>query len=85
MTTHHALLIRAVVAWLPLAVATTLLCGLIYAVLEYDLRSGADDPQIQMAEDAATRLDAGTATGLGRRRYARRSGPECGSVHHHFQ
>jgi hypothetical protein len=45
--------------WLPLAAVTTLLCGLVYLVVQQSLRWGANDPQIQMAEDAATALYAG--------------------------
>lgn len=45
--------------WLPLAVVTTLLCGLVYLVVQQTLRQGANDPQIQMAEDAAAALAAG--------------------------
>jgi hypothetical protein len=45
--------------WLPLAAVTTLLCGLVYLVVQQTLRQGANDPQIQMAEDAAAALAAG--------------------------
>jgi hypothetical protein len=47
--------------WLPLAAAITLLCGVIYGVAQQAYRTGADDPQIQMAEDAARSLAAGEA------------------------
>ncbi len=50
---------RAVAFFVPLAVLATLCCGLVYASDQQDLRSGANDPQIQMANDAATALDAG--------------------------
>jgi hypothetical protein len=50
---------RAVLMWLPVAVAATGVCGLVYGAVQQDLRQGANDPQIQMAEDAARRLDAG--------------------------
>ena len=53
------LLRRAVAIFLPLAVLATLSCGLVYAEVQQALRSGANDPQYQMAEDAASRLDAG--------------------------
>jgi hypothetical protein len=53
------LLRRALACFLPLAVLATLTCGLAYALVQQDLRSGANDPQIQMAEDAALALDAG--------------------------
>jgi hypothetical protein len=45
--------------WLPLAVVTVLLCGLVYLAVQQSLRWGANDPQIQMAEDAAAALAAG--------------------------
>ena len=47
--------------WLPLAAVTTLLSGLIYLAVQQSLRWGANDPQIQMAEDAAAVLAAGNA------------------------
>jgi len=45
--------------WLPLVVVIVLLCGLVYLTVQQSLRMGANDPQIQMAEDAATTLAAG--------------------------
>jgi hypothetical protein len=45
--------------WLPLAAVITLLSGLIYLAVQQSLRWGANDPQIQMAEDAAAALAAG--------------------------
>jgi hypothetical protein len=45
--------------WLPLAVVIILLCGLVYLAVQQSLRWGANDPQIQMAEDAAAALAAG--------------------------
>ena len=50
---------RAFAIWLPIAAAATVLAGLIYAAIQYDLRSGANDPQVQMAEDTARALDHG--------------------------
>ena len=52
---------RALAFFLPVAVLATLTCGLIYAEVQQDQRSGANDPQVQMAEDAAARLDAGAS------------------------
>lgn len=52
-------LIKTFVFWLPFSVAITLLCGLIYAAVQQDIRIGANDPQIQVAEDAARALAAG--------------------------
>ena len=54
---------RAVAFFLPVAVLATLACGLIYVEVQQDLRGGANDPQIQLAEDAAARLDAGATPG----------------------
>ncbi len=45
--------------WLPLAIVTTALSGLIYLVIQQDLRIGANDPQIQIAEDVARQISFG--------------------------
>lgn len=47
--------------WLPLAVAITALCGLVYLAVQQELRQSANDPQIQIAEDAALALENGAA------------------------
>lgn len=52
---------RAFAIWLPIATAATVLAGLIYAAVQHDLRSGANDPQVQMAEDTARALDNGAS------------------------
>ena len=52
---------RAALAFLPLAILVTGLAGTVYLVAQQGLRSGADSPQLQLAEDAARALDAGTA------------------------
>lgn len=57
------LLRRAVALFLPVAVLAILACGLIYVEVQQELRSGANDPQVQLAEDAAARLDAGATPG----------------------
>ena len=54
---------RAVAIFLPVAVLATALAGLIYVEVQQDLRGGANDPQYQLAEDAAARLDAGATPG----------------------
>jgi hypothetical protein len=46
---------------LPVAVALTVACAIAYGASQQLLRSGANDPQIQLAEDAARALDAGAA------------------------
>jgi hypothetical protein len=47
--------------WLPLAIATAGLCGLAYLTVQQALRMVANDPQIQMAEDAASALNGGAS------------------------
>ena len=53
------LLRRALAIFLPVAVLATLCCGLVYVAVQQDLRMGANDPQLRMAEDTARGLDAG--------------------------
>jgi hypothetical protein len=53
----HLKLILA--AWLPIAVVTTAVCVLVYVSVQQSLRQSANDPQIQMAEDAAGALSGG--------------------------
>ena len=45
--------------WLPIAASVTALCLLVYVSVQQVLRSGANDPQIQLAEDAARALGRG--------------------------
>jgi len=45
--------------WLPIAVAVTGIAALAYVLVQQDLRQGANDPQIQIVEDAAVKLAAG--------------------------
>ncbi len=45
--------------WLPQAVTLSLVCGLLYVSIQQTYRSNANDPQIQLAEDAARALAAG--------------------------
>jgi hypothetical protein len=47
--------------WLPFAVVITAFCALAYASVQQAYRQGANDPQIQMAEDAADALAGGTS------------------------
>ena len=48
-------------AWLPFALLVSACAGLIYVAVQQDLRQGADDPQIQIAEDAARAIEAGAS------------------------
>jgi hypothetical protein len=57
------LLGRAFVRWLPLAVAVSMLSVVVYGVAQQTYRQGANDPQIQMAEDAARAVAAGASPG----------------------
>ncbi len=50
---------RTFIRWLPQAVFITAVCILIYTVVLQDMRSSADDPQIQLAEDAAAMIAEG--------------------------
>jgi hypothetical protein len=56
-------LLRVVAAWIPFAVLVTAFCALAYLTAQQNLRQGANDPQIQMAEDGAAALDAGATIG----------------------
>jgi len=47
--------------WLPLAVAATVLAATAFTIGQQILRSDANDPQMQLAEDAAARLQAGAS------------------------
>jgi len=45
--------------WFGYSAVITLLCGIIYIVAQQNFRMSANDPQYQMAEDAANALDKG--------------------------
>ncbi len=45
--------------WLIVALITTAFCGLVYVTEQQMLRQGANDPQVQMAEDIASALRNG--------------------------
>jgi hypothetical protein len=54
---------RSLVMWLPVAGATTVLAMTIYVGVQQAQRSDADDPQLQLARDAASAISA-VAAGL---------------------
>jgi len=56
-------LFKIIKKWLPIAVATASLSMLVYLTAQQSLRQGANDPQIQMAEDTAQTLNAGGSIG----------------------
>jgi hypothetical protein len=49
---------NALRVWLPIAAAVTILAGFGYGLVQQDIRTSANDPQWQMAEDAASALAA---------------------------
>ncbi len=53
------LLPRTLLYWLPLAFCLTVLAGMVYTAVQQNFRQGANEPQIQMAEDAAVQLQDG--------------------------
>lgn len=56
-----AILLASLARWLPVAALTVLLTGLIYVTGQQIERASANDPQIQMATDAANALMAGAS------------------------
>ena len=52
---------RTVKLWLPMAFVLTALCGLIVVVAHQVMRQYANDPQIQLAQDAGRQLAAGAS------------------------
>src|SRR2546428_2135948 len=51
---------KVVKAWLPLAFAISMMTGLVYVTGQQILRQGANDPQIQLAQDWAMQINDGT-------------------------
>jgi hypothetical protein len=47
---------RKILSWIFFGVAAAGLCGAVYVAVQQDMRQSANDPQIQMAEDASLRL-----------------------------
>lgn len=56
---HSKHIFHIIRIWLPLAVVTTGVCGLVYATVQQNYRQSLNDPQIQLAEDAARALMRG--------------------------
>ncbi|MDE2213388.1 MAG: hypothetical protein KGJ34_02565 [Patescibacteria group bacterium] len=55
------MLLRTLKQWIPLAIAVTGLCLLVYTSVQQNYRQSLNDPQIQMAEDAAAMLEEGAS------------------------
>lgn len=54
-----------IAAWLPLGIAITGMCLFVYAAIQQNYRQSLNDPQVQLAEDAARVVAAGVpATSL---------------------
>lgn len=49
-------LLGAFLTWLPFAVVLTVVVGLVSVTVQQTYRQGADDPQVQLAEDTVTTL-----------------------------
>jgi hypothetical protein len=58
---RRSLFRRAIASWLPVAAAASVLAFTVYAAVQQAQRSGADDPQLQIAHDAVSALDGGAA------------------------
>jgi len=52
-------LISILKLWIPLAVTISLICGIVYIVVQQNYRLSANDPQTQMANDAANDISNG--------------------------
>lgn len=52
-------LIRVLIAWLPLAIAVTGLCFLSYIGIQQGMRLAYNDPSVRLAQDAVRRLGQG--------------------------
>ena len=52
---------RTLLYWLPLAFALTVVCALVHLAVQQAHRTSANDPQVQLAEDAAAALAGGAA------------------------
>lgn len=60
----NTLFLRILRQWLPLAVAVSAITFIIYLAIQQDIRIGANDPQIQIAEDLAMSLNAGQTANI---------------------
>jgi hypothetical protein len=65
MQNWRKLLVTSALQWIPLAIVIVGVAGLVYATVQQSYRTSANDPQIQMAQDARAALQAGaTPTSL---------------------
>jgi hypothetical protein len=61
MNGWRKLLITSLLHWIPLAIVIVGFAGLVYAAVQQNYRTSANDPQIQMAQDARAALQTGAA------------------------
>jgi hypothetical protein len=61
MKQWRTLITASLIQWVPLAVATVGISILVYVAVQQTYRSSANDPQIQMAQDASAALIAGAS------------------------
>lgn len=59
MKSFKQLAVESLAIWLPIAALATILCLTVYGAVQQSIRSAANDPQIQLAENAATVLNTG--------------------------
>lgn len=59
MANKKTFLLKTFLWWLPFAAVATISVGLVYVSVQQALRQGANDPQIQVAEDMAAQLASG--------------------------
>jgi hypothetical protein len=52
---------KLLIAWFPFAILATLMSALVYLTVQQDLRLGANDPQLQIAQDTAVKLQQGAS------------------------
>jgi hypothetical protein len=55
----RTLLLTSVLQWIPLAIVIVGVAGLVYVAVQQSYRTSANDPQIQLAQDARTALQNG--------------------------
>ncbi len=60
MNGWRKLIVTSLLHWIPLAIVIIGVAGLVYAAVQQSYRTSANDPQIQMAQDARAALQAGT-------------------------
>lgn len=59
---HKHTVSHLVRSWIPLAVAIVIAGGLVYGAVQQSYRTGANDPQVQIAEDVVAALKQGALT-----------------------